>query len=262
MKISLSILIALLISVTVKAQALTHENVLFRIDRISEMYLGYPYIIDPLGEGQGYDNDPLFRFDGFDCVTYVETVLALSLSRNQSDFQNKITKIRYKNGHVNFVLRNHFTSIDWNKNNEKNGILIDVTKRLYKNYSQTSETVIDKSAWFKKVHKMDIKIPQKLSKVDYVPLSFILQKPELLKRIQSGSIINIVRPNWQLADKLGTNLDISHQGFAIVKDDGILYFRNASSTEKKVIEIPLLDYLKKMKNVKSIGGINILQIRN
>lgn len=253
------LLIFTLLSSTLKAEASGYETHL-RIEKISEKYLDYPYLIDPLGEDNGYDSDPLFRFDGFDCVTYVETVLALAVSINQNDFQNIINEIRYKNGQVNFVLRNHFTSIDWNMNNQNNGILSDVTRTLFGNYSRTSETLINKSAWFEKVHKMKVNSKSKISKLDYLPLSFILQKPELLLKIKSGSIINIVRPNWQLADKIGTNLDISHQGFVILKDDGIHYFRHASVSEKKVTEEPLFNYLNRMKSVKTIGGINVLQV--
>ena len=51
-----------------------------RIDAISEAMLERPYIADPLGEGEGTDADPLVRYDAFDCLTFVEEVLALSLA--------------------------------------------------------------------------------------------------------------------------------------------------------------------------------------
>ena len=40
---------------------------------IGHEYLGAKYVADPLGEGRGYDADPLIRKDAFDCVTFVET---------------------------------------------------------------------------------------------------------------------------------------------------------------------------------------------
>src|SRR5690606_32543867 len=51
-----------------------------RVDKLSSIFLGSDYVGDPLGEGESgvYDRDPLYRFDAFDCTTYVETVLALS----------------------------------------------------------------------------------------------------------------------------------------------------------------------------------------
>ena len=50
-----------------------------RIDRVSESMLGHPYVNDPLGEGRGVDRDPPVRYDAYDCLTFVEEVLALSL---------------------------------------------------------------------------------------------------------------------------------------------------------------------------------------
>ena len=68
---------------------------------IGEKYLGTQYIRDPLGEQKLPDTDPLVRFDAFDCTTFVETVLA------DGDVE-KLNKIRYKDGEVDFLNRNHF----------------------------------------------------------------------------------------------------------------------------------------------------------
>ena len=43
---------------------------------LGECFLGVPYQESPLGEGVLPDADPVIRFDAFDCVTFVETVLA------------------------------------------------------------------------------------------------------------------------------------------------------------------------------------------
>ena len=57
-------------------------NLAQRIDAISAQFLGKPYLLGALGEGeQGYyDSSPLYRTDAFDCETYVDTVLALIIS--------------------------------------------------------------------------------------------------------------------------------------------------------------------------------------
>ena len=39
--------------------------------------LGRRYLLSALGEGTGPDPDPRFRLDAFDCVTFVETAIAL-----------------------------------------------------------------------------------------------------------------------------------------------------------------------------------------
>jgi hypothetical protein len=222
-----------------------------KIEKISALYLGRPYKVDPLGEGRGYDKDPLYRLDAFDCMTYVETVIAQALANDFDQFVELMKEIRYKNGQVNFVLRNHFTNIDWIKNNQKNGLITDITRKLFPTYTLTSEIQIDKAAWFKKKYHLQVDLPLQISRLDYIPLDSLLQNPKLLQKIPSGSIINIVRSGW---------IDISHQGFAILGTDGIFYFRHASLTRKKVTQVSLLNYLIKIKRVKKVKGINVLRI--
>lgn len=253
-------LITILMSSLALAQSPRTSFLGHQIDEVSESYLGRPYVGDPLGEGQGYDNDPLYRFDVFDCVTFVETVLAQAMSLTEESFIKLINEIRYKNAQVTFETRNHFTSVDWIKNNRKNGLIFDVTKRLFQNDFKISETVINRSAWFKKKHNMEVDARTTLSRLPYLPIQTAIQNPALLNSIRTGNIINIVRPNWDLVESSGTHLDISHQGFAIWKD-GVLYFRNASTTAKVVQDEPLLQYLKRMTSIKSIGGINVLEAR-
>ncbi len=92
------------------------SNITARITYISKQFLGKPYALGALGEGsQGYfDQAPLYRTDAFDCETYVDTVLALAFADNLSTFKQYIQKIRYRDGHIAFVDRNHFTCLDWN----------------------------------------------------------------------------------------------------------------------------------------------------
>jgi len=47
-----------------------------RMKAVSEPLLGLPYEIDGHGEGTGPDVDPPARYDAFDCVTFLEEVLA------------------------------------------------------------------------------------------------------------------------------------------------------------------------------------------
>ena len=73
-------------------------------------YLGARYILDPLGEADGYDSDPLVRYDAFDCTTFVETVLA-------DGDERRLSVIRYRDGVVAWENRNHFIETDWLNNN-------------------------------------------------------------------------------------------------------------------------------------------------
>jgi hypothetical protein len=58
---------------------------------------------------------------------------------------------------------------------------------------------------------------------------------------------------------IGTNLNASHVGFAIKKQNK-LYFREASMIKKKVSDTPLDEYLSNYLNSPSVKGINILQV--
>src|SRR5262249_26215905 len=67
------------------------------------------------------------RFDGFDCVTYVETVLALAAAHNEEEFREALREMRYAKGHISWHRRNHYMS-DWIKNNQRRGIVKNITK--------------------------------------------------------------------------------------------------------------------------------------
>src|SRR5262244_1519063 len=91
-----------------------------RIERISEQFLGRSYGAGLLGGGP--DLDEVFRvsLDSFDCVNYMETVLALGLAGTVDEFVDTIRRIRYTGGRVDWSHRNHYM-IDWARNNEKQG---------------------------------------------------------------------------------------------------------------------------------------------
>ena len=120
------------------------------IDKISSSFKGIEYSLNPLGENFGIDNDPLYRFDKFDCLTYVETVLALHFAKNKDEFETIINNIRYSNGKVSFETRNHFTNPDWIRNNHK--YVSDITNNIATKLNivpSISFITLDRSNWFK-----------------------------------------------------------------------------------------------------------------
>lgn len=122
------------------------------IDKISSSFKEIEYSLNPLGENFGIDNDPLYRFDKFDCLTYVETVLALHFAKNKDEFETIINNIRYSNGKVSFETRNHFTNPDWIRNNRK--YVSDITNNIATKLNivpSISFITLDRSNWFKKI---------------------------------------------------------------------------------------------------------------
>ncbi len=259
-----------------------------RIARISNAFLGAPYKADIFGEGDAgkYDKDPVFRFDGFDCTTYIETVCALAMARNVDDFKKIITRMRYKKGKISFVTRNHFPSMDWIPENTRQGLIKDITSQVAGRYGiHTAIAIIDKQSWYKHLslsrlspipatpaaQAAQLKALQNEGKsfkperasLPYIGLDvlFIDGKPNatLFDAIPSGAIINIVRPNWNLSHSIGTHINVSHQGFAIREENGTLLFRHAKAGKTlQVSQEPLTDYLHQFIGSKTIKGINIL----
>lgn len=260
-----------------------------RIEYISAYFLNKPYELGPLGEGNNayFDQSPLYRVDKFDCQTYVDTILALALANNLDEFQRCINTIRYKDGKISFISRNHFTSLDWNRNNAKQGYIKDITASVKDEQGESiaaqATALIDKSSWYQHLSLETIKLTsstkerqksrldklQKIGKqfkkhyvrVAYLPLSTLFNsnkepKAFLFAQIPNGAIIEIVRPNWDLTKQIGTALNISHLGFVFWKNNQLI-FRQASSVSNKIIEIPLVDYLKSALDSPTIKGINV-----
>jgi hypothetical protein len=97
--------------------------------------------------------------------------------------------------------------------------------------------------------------------VPYIPLTALFGPGggQIFDRIPSGSVINVVRPNWDLVAQIGTHLNISHQGFAVRKN-GLLYFLEASEVLEKVAMVPMADYLREYLDSPTIKGIDVLVI--
>jgi hypothetical protein len=260
-----------------------------RIAFISEQFLGKPYETGPLGESNldNYDQLPLYRTDAFDCVTFIETVLALTVSTNLAEFKHNINQIRYKNGQVSFLERNHFPDIDWNYNNQEQGLLEDIT-RTFKDKQdqpvfQLAQAYIDKPAWYQhfslekirlqkpdamtqekqlqKLKRLGSQLKGQVSILPYIPLSALFDKDGqanlfLFNQIPQAAIIEIVRPNWDVTEKVGTHMNVSHLGLAIWKDH-TLFFRASSSVYNRVSDIPLIEYLQNTLKSPTIKGINV-----
>lgn len=260
-----------------------------RIEWFSNHFKGVEYVLGSLGEGPSarYDQYPRYRVNGFDCDTYVNTVLALALAHSLDSFKQCINLARYKNGKVSYITRNHFTSIDWNELNQHRGVLKDITETI-KNQDKKSAALyavatIDKSGWYaykksdvirlqkddtalqaqrlQELKKKGSRLGRTVSKVPYIPLTILFNQDKqpdmnLFAQIPHGSIIEIVRPNWDLHKEIGTNLNISHLGFAI-RDNDTLYFRQASSHYGKVVDVLMVDYLRDALSSPTIKGINI-----
>lgn len=280
-------------AITALYQAQPKKPLVERIHYFSQAFLGQPYVGGALGEGPTgrFDKSPLYRTDGFDCMTYVSTVLALVNAQDLQAFKNIIKKVRYDHAKVVYRHRNHFTSVDWNVNNHEQGFIEDITEGMHDEHyhpiAQIATANINKKAWYEnkplstiklfspitaskqgillnKLHAQANYVDNQESHLPYIPLSALFDtqgEPNafIFNQIPSGAIVEIVRPNWDLTAAIGTHLNVSHLGFAIRTDDGLMY-REASLTEHKIIDIPLADYLKPYLNSSTVKGINLQRV--
>ena len=270
-------------------QESAHQSNEEKLAAISHTLLGAEYVGGSVGEGEKgkYDRDPLMRFDVFDCTTYVETVLAGVMSSSAADFETKLMGLRYKNGNVSFVSRNHFPSLDWFHNNQ--AFLLDITPDVADGGAKIAKTIIDKAAWYQHISEDVLHCDEPMSNgcqtllsqlhaegerfspesayVPYVPLTELFIGPErkinhaLLMRIPSGSVISMVRPDWPLKQYIGTNMNVSHQALAIRKN-GTLFLRHASLTHKKVVDENFAKYFSQYTEASSLKGFNVQVLRH
>jgi len=266
-----------------------------RVAMISALLIGRPYVLGPNGEGPlgQFDQAPLYRLDAFDCVTYVNTVLALALSQDVLSFEKNLIRIAYQREQLSYAYRNHFISVDWNLHNQSMGIIEEKTASVARAISEdclkTAVTLIDRPSWFRRRNFNDIRLLRKVSakemkqllgdlrgiaktvklqqsQLNYLPIQALFDHSaqpiiSYFRNIPHASIIELVRPNWNLKKKIGTNINVSHIGFAIWQNDQ-LFYRQASAIEKCVIDIPLSEYLRCRLVSPTIKGISLYGLTN
>ena len=208
---------------------------------VGSEYVGKPYLNNPLGENIAPDTDPLIRFDAFDCLTFIETSLA------DGDVQ-KLKKIRYKNGIVDFVNRNHFIETDWIPNNS------DLVQEVTEKYGKTAIRMvkIDRANWMKQHYDITDDTPVKTVGLKYIPYNTItkIENSEPL-------IVLFIRNTPKNIATLGTDLAVRHIGFLL--PDGTL--RHASRTKKSVVDTDFYKYINRIMDNKNNLGIMLLEIK-
>ena len=216
---------------------------------VGKTFLGTPYVAKTLEIGE--TETLVINLQGLDCTTYVENVLAFGLMlQNEEtlfeDYINELETIRYKNGKLDgYASRLHYFS-EWIANNEKKGLLKDIT-------SEIGGTEIIKEINFMSSHrdlypflKDDVNFEKIKASENYLNNQAICILPQDQIEanehlIQSGDVIALTTSI--------EGLDITHTGISSREKDGRIHLLHASSSgEVKVSELPLVEYLKKVKN--------------
>ena len=188
-----------------------------RIEFLSCQFLGQSYEPNPLTGSASTAEVFTVSFEGFDCVTYIETVVALALASNLDDFTKRLRKIRYEGGRVEWERRNHYMTL-WIRNNVREGIIRPVSMSAVP--SITIERVLNVVRG----------LPPQRTRMKCVPKRGL---PRLERYLQTGDLIFFASTR--------KHLDIFHAGI-IVRDEKVS-MRHASRSKGAVVEQELSDFL-------------------
>ncbi len=188
-----------------------------RIEFFSRHFLGRPYEPNPLTGSPDATEVFSASFKGFDCVTYIETVLALALASNVDDFAEWLRKIRYERGRIEWERRNHYMT-RWIRNNAREGVIKPV--------SMPAIPTVTRARVLNVVPGL---APQR-TRVKYVPKRAV---PRLERYLQTGDLIFFASTR--------KHLDVFHAGI-IVRGEKVS-MRHASRSQAAVVEQELTDFL-------------------
>jgi hypothetical protein len=188
-----------------------------RIARTSEFLLGRPYVEGSLGGGPGLPEEFRVDLNAFDCVTFIEVVIAISLARTGDEFIDTLRRIRYRDGVIGWPSRNHYM-VDWALNNEERGFVRNVTGGPH---------ALKKSCTLSLIPGL----PSKTTTFSYFPAQWTADGAE---RFEVGDLMLFVSTR--------ETLDVFHTGLLVKRDERWL-LRHATRTAGMVIDQELLEFI-------------------
>jgi cell wall-associated NlpC family hydrolase len=200
-----------------------------RIDLISEKLIGEPYKGNPLIGSASMPEVFTASMKGFDCVTYVETVLALAQAADVPQFTEGLRQIRYFSGKIDWKRRNHYMT-DWIRNNIRSGWIHRV------------------GGWRSSVEKIRTLnvvpgLPARRAKFGCVPKAEV--RKAAAQKLRTGDLVFFASTR--------RHLDIFHCGIVVNNTPGDqdgrdvkrVLVRHASRSRGHVVEEALADFLKR-----------------
>lgn len=191
----------------------------------------------------------------FDCYTFIENVVALTLTGARekpqfADYQYFLKKLRYRNGLINgYESRLHYF-LEWIQQAKQNGYLRDITRELggkpiQKNIDfMTKNPLLYPAMTAGKTTQTIAEAEQKLSSTTwyYIPKK---EAKNCESKLQDGDIVAFT------SKKAG--LDFNHEGLVVIKK-GRAYLLHASTDRHRVLLTTelLLTYLAQIKHHSGI----------
>ena len=190
-----------------------------RLLRLSEEFIDLPYITNPLKGSPTEVEELTLSLTEFDCVTLIETVLALANAHDAQSTLTHLIAIRYRNSVIKWDNRNHY-SADWISANQDKGYIKDLTPLM-----------------------RSVAVHRKLSALPGYPvhnrtLHFLPVEglADLMPSLNTGDLIYFGTTR--------SDLDISHVGL-LWFDSTKPLLRHASRSQKRVLDEPLDSFLER-----------------
>jgi len=213
---------------SVLAEAFVIADAGQRIAFLSNTFLGLKYQESTLIGSEHAPEVFVINLQGVDCLTFIEYIEAMRLSKCFSEFQTNLRKVRYKSGVVSFSKRNHFFT-DWIENNKDfvRNVTGDIASRMTIKVRKILNARDDGSFLLPGIQPVE-------REIEYIPSHEI--DDSAMNSLKTGDYIGIYSNVY--------GLDVSHVGIAI-RDGEMLFLRHASSLEKyrRVIDQDLKDYI-------------------
>ncbi len=229
----------------------------------SGLLLGAPYRLSPLGEGAGADPDPRFRLDAFDCVTLVETAIALGHARTLAEARVLLDDVRY-HGAPSFQTRNHYLEAQWLPANREKGWIADVTAELGGELAVVGEKRLTPGTW-RAAERAGTALPgldQAARPLGTFPLPLLPldHLTEIAPRIPPGTILLVVRE-----DRPWRPYRVTHLGLVVEGARGERLLRHASDVPgvMRVRDEPLARFAARSARYRwPVVGVSLWAIRD
>jgi hypothetical protein len=200
-----------------------------RIDHLSEHLLNSGYIEGSLGGGPNSPEEFRVSMSAFDCVTFIETVLALAAARTSGEFIETIRRIRYEGGEISWNRRNHYM-VDWARNNVNLGFIQNLT---------TGPQASEKTCTLSLIPGL----PEKVTTFSYFPTQ---NSAVVAQLFETGDVLVFVSTK--------ETLDVFHTGF-LIERAGRWVLRHATRAAGSVIDQELLEFI----NQNTMAGFVLLR---
>ncbi len=224
----------------------TEPDLSRRVVALGRQNIGQPYEIYLLGEFpfEFHDPDPIYCLDRSDCVTFCEHTYSMALSSDWWTFLRTLQRLRYRDGRIGMLTRNHYTLADWDRNNAF--LFDDLTASLGGGKAAVPLSQVCRRARFFSRFGLGQDIPDQAINDLYVSKERL---PSVLSELRDGDFVNIVRGD-------ANSQWVGHTGLIAIAPDGTVNFLH--SARPAVREQPLVDYVNSNRRCL---GVRILRLK-